>query len=83
VTSEDDCARLRWHCRRGLLELDLILIDFVERHYPALPAHERRAFEQLLRVADHTLLTYLNGSAEPADRELKEIVKKVKQAPRL
>lgn len=66
-----------------MLELDLILLEFFERYYPALPENEREAFEEMLNVTDHTLLAYLNGSAEPANKDLKDIVKKVKQTPYL
>jgi antitoxin CptB len=71
--------RLRWRCRRGLLELDVVLHDFLARRFAALPAAERAAFERLLAVPDPELLAYLNFQAEPADPELKNIVAKIRQ----
>ena len=76
-------ARLRWRCRRGMLELDLILLEFVERQYPKLPVPDRRTFERLLNVPDASLLAYLNGTTEATDGELRYIVQKIRQTTRL
>ncbi|HEV7929638.1 MAG TPA: succinate dehydrogenase assembly factor 2 [Nitrosospira sp.] len=47
--------RVRWRCRRGLLELDLVLHRFVDEYYPKLGDVERREFETLLDLADNEL----------------------------
>ena len=73
-------ARLRWRCRRGMLELDLILLAFLDRHYRALEASDRLAFERLLRTQDGTLLAYLQGRERSDDKELIRIVDKIRQA---
>ena len=70
-------TRLRWRCRRGMLELDLLLLTFLERDYPALSFSEKRAFERLLQVPDTTLLGYLQGCQNPPDEELMNIVIKI------
>lgn len=71
--------RLRWRCRRGLLELDVMLQDFLARGFAALAPAEQAAFERLLGIPDLELLAYLNLQAEPADPELREIVTKIRQ----
>jgi antitoxin CptB len=71
-------ARLRWRCRRGMLELDLLLTRFVERHYETLDPAERLAFERLLETPDPTLLAYLQGREVP-DPELQQIVARLRQ----
>ena len=71
-------ARLRWRCRRGLLELDLILLQFLEQQYHNLNTAEQHAFSDLLEVPDDTLLSYLNGRNQPPNDELKHIVDKIK-----
>lgn len=68
--------RLRWQCRRGLLELDLLLARFLEQRYPALAACEREAFQQLLRASDTQLLAWLQGRETPPSG-LKNIIDKV------
>lgn len=71
--------RLRWRCRRGLLELDLVLLNFLERQYPGLNPGEQAAFEKLLEAPDKNLLAYVQGSQTPAENDLKQIVEKLRQ----
>lgn len=69
--------RLRWHCRRGMLELDLILIGAFDRWYDRFTEAEIDQFEQLLAMEDTTLLACLQGSEEPADIQLKNFIQKI------
>lgn len=71
-------ARLRWRCRRGMLELDLLLTRFVEQHYETLEPAERIAFDRLLETPDPMLFAYLQGTEVPAP-ELQHIVARVRQ----
>ena len=68
-------SRLQWRCRRGLLELDLVLQDFLRHRYATLAGEQRRHLDRLLELPDDTLLGYLQGRREPADPVLKEIIK--------
>lgn len=75
--------RLRWQCRRGQLELDLILHAFLERGYPQLPPAQQAAFARLLRESDQTLREWLlphETQAEPDDPELRDLVRKLRTA---
>ncbi len=47
--------RARWRCRRGMLELDIVLQRFMERHYRQLDETELRQFERLLALPDNDL----------------------------
>jgi antitoxin CptB len=69
--------RLRWRCRRGVLELDLVLLEFLERRYPGLSAAEQLAFDKLLETPDELLLDYVQGDRVPPENELKQIVEKL------
>lgn len=60
--------RLRWHCRRGMKELDVVLEAYLSSHYQAASAEERAAFAALLELPDPALLYQLTGR-EPADNE--------------
>jgi antitoxin CptB len=75
---DETLRRLRWQCRRGLLELDLLFGHFLEQHYSALNATERDAFQRLLELPDQTLLAWLQGQQEPPS-DLKMIIDKVIQ----
>lgn len=72
--------RLRWASRRGMLELDLILQPFVEDGYLSLSAAEQLHFQRLLQCEDQDLFAWFLGHGEPADDELKTIVKLVLDA---
>lgn len=67
-------ARFAWHCRRGMLELDLILQRFFEHHLERLSAQQLKAFDSLLCCTDPELFAWLMGHEVPQDNELKEIV---------
>ena len=70
-----DFDRLRWRCRRGLLELDLILPAFLERQWPWLDAGQRERFEELLESPDNDLLDWVLGREEPADPRFAGVVR--------
>ena len=70
--------RLRWRCRRGMLELDLVLSAFLERHLDQLDASEIEALKVLLALPDPDLLDLVMG-AEPegaAEHELIALMRK-------
>lgn len=70
--------RLYWQCRRGLLELDLLLIPFLEERYPHLTEDEQKQFEALLSHPDPQLLAWCLGSALPPET-LVDAVSKVRE----
>ena len=52
---EGELGRLRWRCRRGMKELDQLLVRYIDRCYAGAPADERLAFERLLDCEDELL----------------------------
>ncbi|HCU54461.1 MAG TPA: succinate dehydrogenase assembly factor 2 [Gammaproteobacteria bacterium] len=70
--------RLRWQCRRGLLELDLLLLRFVDEQYFTLDADNQQVFQALLKLPDQTLLSWVQGQEIPAD-EFKNIIINITQ----
>lgn len=71
-------AKLRWQCRRGMLELDLLLLPFLEKIFPVLPAQEQAIFMQLLACTDQDLYDWLVACKEPAGQSLADMVKRVR-----
>ncbi len=57
--------RLRWRCRRGLLELDTWLASFLEAGYPHLTPAEKDAFGRLLEREDMEIYAWLSGRQAP------------------
>jgi len=70
--------RMRWRCRRGMLELDILLGRFVETRYASLDADGRAALSRLLELPDTELLVCLSGQAEPTDAGVKSIVQQLR-----
>lgn len=70
---------LKWRCRRGMKELEAILIRYLEQHYTQASAMEQQAFVRLLELADIELYAYLVGQQSPAAEEILALVKKIRQ----
>ena len=75
TTSEID---YRWQCRRGMLELDLLLNNFVEKRVDMLDAQQRQTFELLLSYPDQTLLDLLLGNSVSSDPSISVIVQQIR-----
>jgi len=58
-------SRLRWRCRRGLLENDLFIERFFKRHEAALTVRHAAGLQQLMDLADNDLLDLLLRRREP------------------
>jgi antitoxin CptB len=61
-------GRIRWQCRRALLELDLVFTRFLERHFDRLSEDQLADLDDLLLCEDHELWAMVNGS-KPCTRE--------------
>jgi antitoxin CptB len=70
-------ARLRWRCRRGMKELDLLLGEWLEQRWPDAPPRRRESFAWLLEQQDPDLAHWLLGGARPADREHAALVDEI------
>lgn len=70
--------RVRWRCRRGLLELDILLGRFVDAHYATLSEAELQAFEVLLDMPDNPLWDMISGKQDSTHNEQRELLEKLK-----
>jgi len=78
--AELERARLQWRCRRGMLELDLLLLPFMEKVYDDLSSDDQHKFHTLLDMQDQELLECLMLQTKPEDESLNEIIDKVRSA---
>lgn len=78
--SQQLVTRLRWACRRGMLELDLVLLPFLENIFPHLSSVEQEQFKQLLDCHDQDLYRWLIGHEQPADATLATIIERVRKS---
>ncbi len=70
--------RLRWRCRRGLLELDLLLARFLDHGYSALSVEQRAGFERMLAMDDNTLWALFNGTSVADEKEFADLVDRIR-----
>lgn len=74
MSSEVELKRMYWHSRRGMLELDLLLIPFVEQRLAALNEQKQQLYRDLLEEEDQDLFIWLIGKEQAPTPELQEIV---------
>jgi antitoxin CptB len=73
-----ETQRLRWQCRRGMLELDLLLNGFLDVAYGDLDEQQRVDFVRLLSYQDQIIHDWLMGQAVPADAALRDLVVRIR-----
>ncbi len=71
--------RLRWRCRRGLLELDILLGRFVEKRYPNLDEQQQAAFDELLDMPDTELWDTIIGKREVPHAHQRAVIEWLKE----
>lgn len=72
--TETDIKRLGWHCRRGMLELDVVLAPFLNQHFRELDLEDQQRFEALIACEDQDIFSWVMGHSVPADADIKRIV---------
>ena len=73
-------GRLRWRCRRGMKELDVLLMRYLEERFASAPEAEQAAFEALLEVQDPVLYAYCLGQA-PVPVHLRPLIERITIGP--
>ena len=66
--------RLKWRCRRGLLELDLVFERFISDHLPYLSENELDTLEQFLEMPDNDIWDLLTGRLKTSDRQIGKLL---------
>jgi len=61
----DDWQRTLWRSRRGMLELDILLVGFAGQRYPLLAESDQRAYRALLEHDDWLIWEWLQRLAAP------------------
>ncbi len=79
MSLKDNKPRLRWACRRGMLELDVLFMPFVEEAYDALSEEDKAIFERLLECQDPELFAWFMGHETCEDKELNAMVQFILQ----
>ena len=84
LLDERGLSKLRWRCRRGLLENDLFIACFFERHGASLNLGQARALHELMDLADNDLLDLVLRRKEPeaeiTTNEVREVLEMLRNA---
>jgi len=80
MTTTSELNRLFWHSRRGMLELDLLLVPFVREQYPQLDEADKARYRKLLASEDQDLFAWFMQRTEPDDADLQAIVRLILQS---
>ena len=76
--SHKEWDSLRWQCRRGMLELDVILRPFMDEDLPQLDDRIQRGFVRLLESSDLELFRWLLRGESPVDAEFRELIEVIR-----
>lgn len=72
---------LRWACRRGMLELDILFGDFVDnKHFEKLSLAEKLIFQDLLQESDQELHGYFMSQVQPENKAVANVIEKIRLA---
>lgn len=73
-------SKLYWRCRRGMKELDIVMLRYLDHHYDAASQAERQAFIDLLDVQDPQLWSWVTGREQPQDPIIADVLAKAATA---
>jgi len=77
MSADIEVKRLYWHSRRGMLELDVLLVPFLQEAYPALDDADKERYRLLLESEDQDMFGWFMQRNEPEDPDLKRIVRMI------
>ena len=70
-----ELSRLRWLCRRGMKELDVVMSRYLDQHYASAPSADQERFKALLEMPDPDLYDLLLGRSTTPDAELARFIR--------
>lgn len=76
-----DLKRLRWRCRRGMKELDVLFEKFLAEQFDNLTSDQQAVFRALLEEQDLDLLDWCTKKSEPRDHRYSDIISLMHSGP--
>jgi antitoxin CptB len=75
-------SRLRWLCRRGMKELDVVMTRYLDSHYAEADEADQKSFIALLELPDPDLYSLLLGRKVSADQNTVKVVRSIRKMAR-
>ncbi|PCJ44297.1 MAG: hypothetical protein COA99_07160 [Moraxellaceae bacterium] len=66
-SKEDRKRRLTWQCRRGIKEIEVLIVPFFEKHFDSLSLDEQNNFEEFLKEQDADIFEWFTMRVKPTD----------------
>ena len=74
-----ELRRLAWRCRRGMLELDIVLQRFIAQHFDDLTLAQLKSFDDLLELPDNDFWTLISSDKiTPKNIDTVNVVNKIR-----
>ncbi|ATR84531.1 succinate dehydrogenase assembly factor 2 family protein [Pseudomonas sp. FFUP_PS_473] len=77
MVEQSELNRLFWHSRRGMLELDVLLVPFTQEVYATLSEADRECYRNLLACEDQDMFGWFMERTESEDPELQRMVRMI------
>ena len=77
---DEEVARLRWQCRRGIKEVEILIGPFFEQHFTALSDAQQASFKLLLEANDAELFAWFMGHERPESEDVHQMVLMIQRA---
>ena len=78
-THAADYAELKWRCRRGMLELDILLNSYLDKHYHTMSQQQGVVFSEVLEYPDQVLFDLLLGNMQSSDVRVNRLVSEIQR----
>ncbi len=75
---DDNRSKVRWQCRRGMRELDVLLLGFFDACYDTLSEKDKSTFLLLLSYPDNELFEWLMARSKPRDSGLNYVITQIR-----
>ena len=76
-----ELRKLHWRCRRGMKELDQLLVRWLDREWRQCPTQQRETFLRLLDSEDDRLWRWFLGHEASDDVEIAALVERIRSLP--
>lgn len=75
--SSDETGRLQWQCRRGIKEVEVLLVPFFQQRFAGLPKEQQEVFERLLACHDVDLFEWFTERSKSDDPAIQGMVDEI------
>jgi antitoxin CptB len=72
-------SELKWRCRRGMLELDILLNSYLDKNYSTMSQQQGDLFGEVLDYPDQVLFDLLLGNMQSSDARVNKLVSEIQR----